>query len=729
MSGRTSPGATNLAPSRGVVALRRREEWLLFAAGAAVNLGGVLAATCVATDPSLSGALVLLTLVGLPASLWFRRLRLRRFPVNLGIVLATVAFIAVYLYQSPWLSMFHRQGLGRGLLTLNMRTTYSLLIELIAVLTAFRTFGLLGNVDVVLSILPALSIVVLVAVLAPRQQVLPSYLLFALGSVVALLAQRRLQFLSLPRQLGSDRAHRRSLVLSLRALVVLILLSSAGAYGITALMGHYQPRAGWLDQYGLQLARYVADAMTQAAEGVRVATTDFVDLATARATVRNAVLFEVRAPRAAYWRTSTVDWYTGASWERHTDRARTILTYSAGVWLRPDLEAEFHTTGRLPHGGLLKQTITARAPLLIALPCAFEPIWIKGDFRRVRVAADGRVQSLQVVSPGESYTVVSRLPVRSPRAAVPPLTQPERYLALPAASPKIARLARRVTQGAATPREKVERLTRYLRGHYQYTLRPNIPGQTPDVASYFLFRSHRGYCVHFATALAVCLRTLHIPARVALGYLPGEWDPDRQVFVVRQHDAHAWVEAYLPDGGWMPFDATPAGAPAAERAPSCWVRLLDALGGAVEWFVGVDWTAGARYAGAGVGALFLGVIVVVSLLRSRVRRVAVLPKSSSGGQQDAWRLAVAHVYWRVVRRVSASVVPRSPTNTPAEYAARVAAENPAVGLPFQTLSNLYAECRYSSHRFGARHLEIAAGSADRTERHLRPRWRKRLLRR
>lgn len=99
-----------------------------------------------------------------------------------------------------------------------------------------------------------------------------------------------------------------------------------------------------------------------------------------------------------------------------------------------------------------------------------------------------------------------------------------------------------------------------------YTLSPPVLPEGRDFAEYFLSESHRGYCVHFATAATLLLRTMGIPARYAEGYaVPvgenGQWSnaPDR--------NAHAWVELYFPGTGWVPFEVTPANpeAPAAYR--------------------------------------------------------------------------------------------------------------------------------------------------------------------
>lgn len=106
----------------------------------------------------------------------------------------------------------------------------------------------------------------------------------------------------------------------------------------------------------------------------------------------------------------------------------------------------------------------------------------------------------------------------------------------------------------------------YLSDHCYYTLSPKKPPKGRDFADYFLSESHEGYCVHFATAAAVMLRAMGVPARYAEGYIVTTGDylnagsdgwadiPDSR--------AHAWVELYSPGLGWQPFDVTPGFNPA-----------------------------------------------------------------------------------------------------------------------------------------------------------------------
>jgi protein-glutamine gamma-glutamyltransferase len=117
--------------------------------------------------------------------------------------------------------------------------------------------------------------------------------------------------------------------------------------------------------------------------------------------------------------------------------------------------------------------------------------------------------------------------------------------------------ARRVVGRPTNPYAAAIALETWFRrtGGFVYDEHPRAQGDAPLAA--FVLRTKRGYCQHFAGAMALMLRYLGIPARVAAGFTSGSYDQRRGTWTVTDHDAHTWVEAWFRGYGWLPFDPTP----------------------------------------------------------------------------------------------------------------------------------------------------------------------------
>jgi hypothetical protein len=125
-------------------------------------------------------------------------------------------------------------------------------------------------------------------------------------------------------------------------------------------------------------------------------------------------------------------------------------------------------------------------------------------------------------------------------------------------------LAQKLKAQSSSPYDFVQRVQREVRRNARYTESPPLTKIPLDT---FLFSNPRlGYCQQFSGAMALLLRMGGVPARVASGFAPGSYDKKRREYVVRDLDAHSWVEAYFPGYGWVPFDPTPSVAPASSRA-------------------------------------------------------------------------------------------------------------------------------------------------------------------
>ncbi|KPQ01427.1 transglutaminaseTgpA domain-containing protein [Marinobacter sp. HL-58] len=165
----------------------------------------------------------------------------------------------------------------------------------------------------------------------------------------------------------------------------------------------------------------------------------------------------------------------------------------------------------------------------------------------------------------------------------------ERYLQLPrTGNPRARALGQDLADEYNNPEAIVRHLLdRFREQEYFYTLRP--PAMPEDGIDALLFDEKRGFCAHYAGAATFVLRAAGIPARVVVGYQGGDSGADDEYLIVRQYDAHAWVEAWVPGQGWVRMDPTAAIAP--QRIES---GLRDAVAEEGS-FLENDWTSPQRY--------------------------------------------------------------------------------------------------------------------------------------
>lgn len=152
-------------------------------------------------------------------------------------------------------------------------------------------------------------------------------------------------------------------------------------------------------------------------------------------------------------------------------------------------------------------------------------------------------------------------PERQPQSLS--LRDRDRAMQLPdTISPRVRALARewRGDSPQADPATVVAAALRHFREQpFVYTLAPGLLGDDP--VDEFLFETRRGFCEHYATSFVTLMRLADVPARVVLGYQGGERNPHADHWVIRQSDAHAWAEVWVPGRGWSRVDPTAAVAP------------------------------------------------------------------------------------------------------------------------------------------------------------------------
>jgi len=316
------------------------------------------------------------------------------------------------------------------------------------------------------------------------------------------------------------------------------------------------------------------------------------------------------------------------------------------------------------------------------------------------------------------YDMISYLKYRD--AAELPRYELQRALRLPrAANPRTRELALDMRKRAPDERAYVNAVLGMFRNqNFSYTTTPPLLGANP--VDEFLFTTLAGYCEHYASAFAVLMRAGGVPARIVTGYQGGELNTVGNYMIVRQADAHAWVEVWLTGEGWTRVDPTAAVAPSRvqsgavaavpqgealplllrgdlrwlHRARLTWDLLANSWNQAVLGYtmdsqrqlmrrIGIDdatWQSMVMVMFAVTGVITLA-LALVTLRKLRAMR------------PDP---AVA-AYAQFCARLSRRGVSRHPSEGPIAFSKRAAAAYPELAAGIAAISDLYVQLRYGSH--------------------------------
>jgi protein-glutamine gamma-glutamyltransferase len=300
---------------------------------------------------------------------------------------------------------------------------------------------------------------------------------------------------------------------------------------------------------------------------------------------KKTVVLTIEGPeRASYWRTSTLDLFSDDHWFEDLFWLAQVEGDSEPIPLDP-LSAPPKAKRR---ENWVEQRVEVKALVDDHLAAVGTPVavdsrqlgtvfMLSGGVLRVRDPLDrGRRYRVWSYAPDPAPAVLARAPATYPGRAerflvvdghgFPAFGEPGREakargMFADPAYPDVALyeplydVARRVADGARTPYAAVLALESWLRQRGGFTYDEQPPRVTGPPLVEFVTRTKAGYCQHYAGAMAVMLRMLGIPARVAVGFTSGTLDDGK--WVVTDHEAHAWVEVWFAGEGWVPFDPTP----------------------------------------------------------------------------------------------------------------------------------------------------------------------------
>jgi transglutaminase-like putative cysteine protease len=294
--------------------------------------------------------------------------------------------------------------------------------------------------------------------------------------------------------------------------------------------------------------------------------------------------------RSLYWRATTLDDYTGQAWDEQLDLGD------------PEERDEIDAIGRNPmlpeaaanEENWVRQDFTIEALRDRHLLASAQPVrWRPGTDAPVADANGDVALVPDLLRRDQRYTVWSYVPRPNPsdltnfegdypdRAdrwlevvyePLPDWSAPGRETRMATffgpqhdddfdiqSLEQLYEVGRGVTSEAESPYEAAVLLETWFReaGGFAYDEQPPEPiGGTPALVD-FVVETKRGYCQHYAGGMALMLRLLGIPSRVAVGFTSGTYDDDEKEWVVSDTNAHAWVEVWFPRYGWIPFDPTP----------------------------------------------------------------------------------------------------------------------------------------------------------------------------
>lgn len=444
------------------------------------------------------------------------------------------------------------------------------------------------------------------------------------------------------------------------------------------------------------------------------------------------VVMRVRSQAAGFWRVMAFDRYTGQGWEVSRNLEEQMEKLQRPVWSFR-FNVPWSVTLNATREVIQSYTIVDDLPNVI--PSLYEPKELYFPTREVAIDAEGALRSPVPLSEGLTYTVVSAVPYRD-RSLLRtssdeyPFVIQRAYLNVPATiRDRVRQRAEAILATSPNPLtsayEKTLYLAQYLKQNYR--VQPDMPflAEGEDLVEAFLFKYEGGYPDHFATTLTILLRSLGIPARLAVGFNPGEFNPFTGYYVVRNTDAFALTEVFFPKYGWFTFNPIPGMnlIPASVEESQTfsilrrlweWVAgwLPSPIAGGLNWLF-EQITSGLAWGIALLSRLFTQGWMGLLLGLASATAIAFLGWLGFSGWQS-WRYhrllaqlpPMEALYRQMVDWLTEKGSPKTATETPLEYARRAYDRHPAHhAQTIDEISHAYVRWRYGGEPVNLSYLQ------------------------
>jgi len=310
------------------------------------------------------------------------------------------------------------------------------------------------------------------------------------------------------------------------------------------------------------------------------------------------------------------------------------------------------------------------------------------------------------LKPGQRYQVTASVSLARPAdlsqaGSSYPHRVTDHYLQLPPTLSKPVReLSEAITKEARSPYDKALAIKHYL-SQFRYRAQNRMPPAGTDAVDYFLSTEQSGNCLYFASAMAVMLRSVGVPTRLCVGYLPGELEETTGTFTLRAKQHHAWPEVYFPGHGWVELEATPVRVSRFEPPPV-------GTGGEELLFI-EEWDMW-LYAGATDVSLEDSDVSAASGKRTASRLPSVIISSTIGfillllilrSIVSRWLGRFrgpdypSEIYGKMCFLASLLRLSPQPQQTPLEYCARLSSVLPLPAEPLNNIVQAYVQSRFS----------------------------------